>query len=89
MRAGCFCSYRGRKIVLPLVLEQTSNLPHNETTDEKCENDVIQTLEIRTEPRASHSLQWLQTEHIQLTPAYLVLHAALLVCLCSTGLNAL
>lgn len=72
MGAGCFCSYRGRKIVQPPVLGQTSNLPHNEIIDEKSENDIIQTLEIRTVARASHSLQWLQKEHIRLTPAYLV-----------------
>lgn len=88
--AGWLYSYRGKKMVLPPVLGKISNLPHNETKDEKSENDVIQTFQIRILPwsltQPAMASDW---EYIWLTPAYLVLHAALLVCLCSRSLNVL
>lgn len=37
-------------MVLPPVLGKISNLPHNETKDEKSEDDVIQTFQIRILP---------------------------------------
>lgn len=88
--AGCLYSRRGKKMVLPPVLGRISNLPHNETKDEKSENDVIQTLQIRILPRSlTQPVMAPDWEYIWLTPAYLVLHAALLVCLCSRSLNVL
>lgn len=88
--AGWLYSYRGKKMVLPPVLGKISNLPHNETKDEKSEDDVIQTFQIRILPwsltQPAMASDW---EYIWLIPAYLVLHAALLVCLCSRSLNVL